>query len=72
MTTGGQGTILTTSNPTAIAAWVESGAHWESLEKRAVLNLVSNYLRLKAFREQAAKKDELVGSSMIGRRFYRN
>src|SRR5437764_10150938 len=42
LTTGGQGTILTTSSPTVIAAWVQSGLHWESLEKRAVLNLVFN------------------------------
>jgi hypothetical protein len=60
VTTGGQGNILSTSDPRAISQWVESAPKWERLEKRAVLNLVANYMRLLAYQEVAPKNDELT------------
>jgi hypothetical protein len=60
VTAGGQGSILSTTDPRAICHWVESAPKWDRLERRAVLNLVSNYMRLLAYREAAPKKDELT------------
>jgi hypothetical protein len=60
VTTGGQGTWLSSTDPKVISHWVSSATQWKPLEKRAVLNLVSNYLRLLAYREAAEKKDEMT------------
>jgi hypothetical protein len=60
VTAGGQGSILSTTDPTAIWQWVKAAPKWDSLERRAILNLISNYLRLLAYREAAPEKDELT------------
>jgi hypothetical protein len=60
VTPGGQDSILSTTDPTAIGRWVESAPKWDNLERRAVLNLISNYTRLLAYREEAPKKKELT------------
>ncbi len=57
-TVGGQGNTLTDTDPAVIASWV-SASKWDRTERRAVLNLISNYMRLKAFGELAPKKEAI-------------
>ena len=59
-TTGGQDTVLSTTDPQAISQWVESAEKWDSQEKHAVLNLIFNYIRLVVYREAAPKKADLI------------
>jgi len=58
-TSGGQGGPISTTNPKAFSHWVASATKWSPDEKRAVVNLVSNYTRLIGYREVATNKDEL-------------
>jgi hypothetical protein len=45
-TTGGQKTPPVTATPTALAGWVERAPLWTQEEKRAVRNLIFNYMNV--------------------------
>jgi hypothetical protein len=55
-TAGGQATPLSSTNPAAVTAWVQSSQKWTHDEKQAVLNFVNNYLGLIAERNFVDKK----------------
>jgi len=58
---GGQESRLTSATPVAVSKWVHEAPKWNEDEKRAVLNLVFNYMR--AISPQLAKlpKSALMG-----------
>jgi hypothetical protein len=58
-TTGGQGAPLSSTNPTAVTAWVQSAPKWSDDEKLAVSNFIFNHMRLLAQRDFVKMKDDL-------------
>jgi hypothetical protein len=56
---GGQATTLSSNDPADISRWVQAAPKWDDEEKRAVLNFVFNFLRLRVQRDLVPKSEAL-------------